>query len=278
MTSITRFQQDIFYELLLLATRASWSSSHACVLFKQNKIDADLNEAKFKEHSEAFYQQGRELGISEKVLHHIQWGAWHAAWWTASRKSRRFYRAFNAKRLFDNDFLAVINSDELDYNLAEQMKWAIASISWYCSNAIHGNYQEGKSLASKAIIHCLKVCPDCEESEIRKKLDMPPEEHKSSVITINVSNPNHLIVAEAAADIQQLLQQLEQTNPTSTTTEQMVVATKAIEEIENNPTLKQRIINAAKEGGLAALEKALDNPVGAFITSAIKGWLEAEAQ
>jgi hypothetical protein len=33
----------------------------------------------------------------------------------------------------------------------------------------------------------------------------------------------------------------------------------------------------AKEGGLAALENALDNPAGAFITSAIKGWLEAES-
>ena len=84
-------------------------------------------------------------------------------------------------------------------------------------------------------------------------------------------------LAEAAAEIQKLLKQLEQTNPNNTTTEQMVVAAKAVEQIEKNPTFQQKIINAAREGGLAAFEKALDNPAGAFITSAIKGWLEAEA-
>ena len=85
-------------------------------------------------------------------------------------------------------------------------------------------------------------------------------------------------LADAAAEIQKLLKQLEQSYPTSTTTEQMLVATKAIERIESDPTLKQRVISAAQEGGLAAFEKALDNPVGALITGAIKGWLEAEAK
>ncbi len=85
-------------------------------------------------------------------------------------------------------------------------------------------------------------------------------------------------LADAAAEIQKLLKQLEQSYPTSTTTEQMVVATKAIERMESDPTLKQRVISAAKEGGLAAFEKALDNPLGALITGAIKGWLETEAK
>jgi hypothetical protein len=85
-------------------------------------------------------------------------------------------------------------------------------------------------------------------------------------------------LAEAAAEIQQLLQQLEQTYPTNTTTEQMVVATKAIERIESDSTWKQRVVNAVKEGGLQAFEKAIDNPVGAFIVGAIKGWQEAEIE
>ena len=85
-------------------------------------------------------------------------------------------------------------------------------------------------------------------------------------------------LAKTAAEIQQLLEQLSQNYPTNTTTEQMVVATKAIEQIESNPDLKQKVINAAKEGGLAAFEKALDNPIGAFSIGAIKGWLEAKAE
>ncbi len=88
-------------------------------------------------------------------------------------------------------------------------------------------------------------------------------------------------LAEAAAEIQQLLEQLEKTYPTNTTAEKMVVATKAIERIESDPNWKQRVVRAASEGGLAvfekAIEKAMDNPIGAFIVGAVKGWVgEAE--
>jgi hypothetical protein len=85
-------------------------------------------------------------------------------------------------------------------------------------------------------------------------------------------------LAQAAAEIQLLLKQLEQTYPTSTTSQQMVVAAEAVNRIESNPLLKERVINAVKEGGLAAFEKAIDNPAGAFIVGAIKGWQEVEAE
>jgi len=83
-------------------------------------------------------------------------------------------------------------------------------------------------------------------------------------------------LAEAAAEIQALLKQLEQTYPTATTSEKMVVAAQAIDQIESNPLLKQRVINAIKEGSLAAFEKAIDNPVGAFVVHAIEGWQEVK--
>jgi hypothetical protein len=92
---------------------------------------------------------------------------------------------------------------------------------------------------------------------------------------INESKQQSL--ASAAEEIQQLLQQLSQTYPTKTTADQMTVAAEAIKRIENDPTWKQRILNAAKEGGLGAFEKTLDNPVGVLITGAIRGWLEAKA-
>ena len=78
-------------------------------------------------------------------------------------------------------------------------------------------------------------------------------------------------LAEAVAEIQALLQQLEQTYPTNTTTEQMVVATKVIEQIESNPTWKQKAYAAFKQGSLKAIET---HPIGAFVVGAIKGWLE----
>ncbi len=81
-------------------------------------------------------------------------------------------------------------------------------------------------------------------------------------------------LAQAAAEIQKLLKQLEESYPTNTTTEQMIVATKAIERIESNPDWKKRAVNALKQGSLKALET---HPIGAFVVGAIKGWQEAES-
>lgn len=90
--------------------------------------------------------------------------------------------------------------------------------------------------------------------------------------TINESQPKNMI--EVVSEIQDLLKYLGKTNPTNSTKEKMAVAMKAIEQIENNPTLKQRTINAAKEEGITAFEKAFDNPIGTFVVSAIRDWLK----
>ena len=81
-------------------------------------------------------------------------------------------------------------------------------------------------------------------------------------------------LAEAAAEIQALLKQLEERHPTSTEAEQKIVADKAVKKIENNPALKRRVISAVKKGSLAALEKAVDHPAGAFVVGAVEGWQE----
>ena len=83
-------------------------------------------------------------------------------------------------------------------------------------------------------------------------------------------------LSEAVAEVQQILEQLSQTYPMETVSEKTVAAAEVIKKIDANPTLKNRLINAVKEGGLAGLEKALDNVVGATIVAAIKGWQENE--
>jgi hypothetical protein len=94
--------------------------------------------------------------------------------------------------------------------------------------------------------------------------------------TINEAEKQNL--AEAAAEIRHLLEQLSQSYPTNTRAEKRAVAEKAINRIESDPNWKQRAINAVSKGGLAAFEKAIDNPGGAFIVEAIKGWQEAEVK
>ncbi len=83
--------------------------------------------------------------------------------------------------------------------------------------------------------------------------------------------PNPSLV-DAAAEIRDLLTELEKSYPTTTTIEQMTIATEAIKRIEANPNQKKRIVNALKSGGVAAFEKVLDNPLGTFMKGAWEGW------
>ena len=84
--------------------------------------------------------------------------------------------------------------------------------------------------------------------------------------------PQSLI--EAASEIQALLKQLETSYPSDTPARDKVMAMKVVEHLESNPTMKQKVISGVIEGSLAAFEKAIDNPAGAFITEFIKSWKE----
>ncbi len=78
-------------------------------------------------------------------------------------------------------------------------------------------------------------------------------------------------LAEAAAEIQDLLQQLEKSNPTASETEK---AAYVDEEIE--PDLKSRLVEALKTGGEAAIESSLDSRYIDVIRGIIKGWSSLE--
>ena len=88
--------------------------------------------------------------------------------------------------------------------------------------------------------------------------------------TINESQKQTL--AETAAEIQALLEQLDKTHSTDTTTGKMALAAEAIARIENNPTLTARILSALKVGSLKALEQFLSHPAASFIVGALEDW------
>jgi hypothetical protein len=79
-------------------------------------------------------------------------------------------------------------------------------------------------------------------------------------------------LAEAAAEIQKLLEQLEQTYPTNDFAEKAVVAGKALEQIEANPKLKSKIVGALTGAGKEALKEAVDHPVMNILMAGIEGW------
>jgi hypothetical protein len=79
-------------------------------------------------------------------------------------------------------------------------------------------------------------------------------------------------LAEAAAEIQKLLQQLEQTNPSATEAEQ-------IEHIndETTPKFKKRVVGALQASGEAAIDEfVLENKYLKVVKAAVKGWIRPE--
>ncbi|MBF2016057.1 MAG: hypothetical protein IGS23_12800 [Rivularia sp. T60_A2020_040] len=89
-------------------------------------------------------------------------------------------------------------------------------------------------------------------------------------------NPQQQTLSQAAAEIQQVLNQLSQTYPTTTTTEKMEVATTAIQHIENNSNLRQRVLSALKTGGIQALGQMLNHPASTFIIAALEDWQKSQ--
>jgi len=84
-------------------------------------------------------------------------------------------------------------------------------------------------------------------------------------------------LTQAAQDIKALLDQLAVDYPHEG---EFVHAGRAIEAIKRNPSLKQRLINAAKESGTTAVEKAIEavvaNPAVSIVVAGVKGFIEAE--
>ena len=86
------------------------------------------------------------------------------------------------------------------------------------------------------------------------------------------NNYNSQDLPQAAAEIQQLLKQLSKTYPTTTSKEKIIVAGEAADQIENNPTLKTKTINALKYAGKEAFKEAINHPVANILMAFIEGW------
>ncbi len=94
------------------------------------------------------------------------------------------------------------------------------------------------------------------------------DKNVSSFNTYNTQK--HQTLAEAAAEIQRLLKQLEETNPTATEPEQV-----AYINIATKQDLKQRAVAALKSGGEAAIDEfVLENKYLKVVKAVVKGWLQ----
>ena len=78
-------------------------------------------------------------------------------------------------------------------------------------------------------------------------------------------------LSDAAKAIQELLKQLEQTNPTATESEKIAHVND-----ETTPSLKRRVVGALQAGGEAAIEEFLDNAYVNVGKAIVKGWIKPE--
>ena len=86
---------------------------------------------------------------------------------------------------------------------------------------------------------------------------------------------NSTDLAQATRDIKALFAELDQSHDKTTRSGQMMIAAKTVEAIEGDPTIKQRLINAVKEGGAAAIEETIKHPAIKPVVAALKGYMDA---
>jgi hypothetical protein len=83
-------------------------------------------------------------------------------------------------------------------------------------------------------------------------------------------------LTQAAKDIKALLDQLDQDYDSSTPSGQAMISAKAIAAIEQNPTLKTRVVNVLKQDGTTTLEAAIDHPAVKPVVAMLKGFMDAK--
>jgi uncharacterized protein YjbI with pentapeptide repeats len=79
-------------------------------------------------------------------------------------------------------------------------------------------------------------------------------------------------LAKAAAEIQNLLEQLDKSYPSDTTTGKMEIATGVIQYIDRNPDLAARLSSALKAGSVQAFTQFLNHPAASFVVGALDDW------
>ena len=89
----------------------------------------------------------------------------------------------------------------------------------------------------------------------------------------NYASEQKQTLAETAAEIQELLKQLEKTNPTATEADKVAYVND-----ETTPSFKRRVVGVLQSGGEAAIDEfVLDNKYLKVVKAAIKGWLQPES-
>ena len=84
-------------------------------------------------------------------------------------------------------------------------------------------------------------------------------------------------LAQAAKEIQALLEQLDKTYPTDTMSGQIDAAKEVMSRIKGDMSLADRILSAVRVGGIEALKQILNHPAASFVLGFIDEWQKTKA-
>ena len=141
-----------------------------------------------------------------------------------------------------------------------------------------------KLIASRSITTSAEVNVMSQESKYTNSLEGATIANFANEVTGNARQqanqhihqaPNQKLT-EAAKEIKDLLDQLDKEYDRNTLSGQAMINAKAIEAIDKNPRLKDRIVNALKEGGSSALEELVDYPAIKILVATLKGFIDVK--
>ncbi len=95
--------------------------------------------------------------------------------------------------------------------------------------------------------------------------------HGNNIVN-NYNDTDKQSLAEAAKEIQELMEQLATTYNTDSMVAKVEFAGEIVKQIDANPNLGGRILSASKAGGVAALGQFLNHPLASFAIAALEDW------
>jgi len=95
---------------------------------------------------------------------------------------------------------------------------------------------------------------------------------QQSIINYNDAPKDKQTLADAAQEIQALLEQLDKSYDINTKTGKEKLTDETMQRIKNNPTLAKRILSALATGSVKAFEQFLNHPAASFVVGALEDW------
>ena len=141
-------------------------------------------------------------------------------------------------------------------------------------NSLTGNLEDNQIVfTNKSEINSMSKKREIKIDQSQAKIGIGySEKVEAEKIAGNINEIDSKILKETVAKVQYLLEEVSKTYPTETLTQQAVVAEQVIQEINNDFTLKQRVVSAIKAMGVEAFMEGIDHPVANILRAGMDGF------